>query len=148
MKEQAFMHKFIFTPGVWQGEGQITFSMAEDELVFKTRWTLAPKEGERILLSQTIEVDNVPDKMVNNFAISDMTASSFVIELENNLIGKVQGKGVVDEKTIAWEFRNTPQQFEGFEIYELQPDGSYKVRAEFTAGEGLRTYVKGTIRAN
>ncbi|NGX53711.1 MAG: hypothetical protein K1000chlam4_00428 [Chlamydiae bacterium] len=139
-------HLFIFTPGVWKGEGQITFSMAEDELIFATKWTLGPKEEDRILLSQTIEVDNVSDKMVNNFAITDMTATSFLIDLENNLIGKVQGKGIVDEKKIAWEFRNTPQQFEGFEVYELQPDGSYKVRAEFTAGEGLRTYVKGTIR--
>ena len=139
-------HAFIFSPGGWKGEGRITFSMAEDELVFATTWMIDPQEDEKITLSQTIKVNDVADKMVNNFTLSEIKANAFAINLENNLIGKVHGKGLVDEKTVAWEFRDTPQQFEGFEVYELQPDGSYKFRAEFTAGEGLRTYVKGIIR--
>jgi uncharacterized protein (DUF2147 family) len=83
--------------------------------------------------------------MRNNFCVFNVTSSDFKIELENSIVGKVVGKGVIGPKVIAWEFRRKDQEFEGYEIYELQESGSYKMRAEFTAGDGLRTHVEGFI---
>ena len=141
-------HAFIFTPGVWEGNGTITFSMAEDILDFKMSWTVLPLEDEKIFFTQEIDIDGFADKMRNHFCISHISGSEFEIELENNVVGKVIGKGVISPKVLAWEFRRKDQEFEGYEIYELQQDGSYKMRAEFTAGEGLRTQVQGFIDRN
>jgi hypothetical protein len=139
------LHKFIFSPGAWEGEGVITFSMAEDTLPFKTQWTVLPEEEGEIFFSQSIEIDGLKEKMRNQFCIFETTEAHFEIRLENHLVGKVVGKGVIDSKVIAWEFRDPSQEFEGFEIYELQRDGTYQMRAEFTSGEGFRTTVRGTI---
>lgn len=140
-------HPFLFTSGFWEGEGIITFSMAEDRLPFTTRWTIAPEDEGKISFFQEIFLSDVPEKMHNRFSISGIADHSFQIELENSLIGKVKGVGLLNPKVIAWEFRNTPQGFEGFEIYEFCPeDESYKMRAEFTGGEGYRTYVAANLR--
>lgn len=139
------MHRFILSPGVWEGEGKITFSMAEDVLKFSMQWTILPMEDEKIYFHQQIHIDGFADEMRNSFCISALTASSFDITLENSIVGKVEGKGVINPEVIAWEFRRKDQEFEGYEIYELQENGSYKMRAEFTAGDGLRTHVQGFI---
>lgn len=119
--------------------------MAEDELNFSMKWKVFSAEEGVIRSHQLIQVEGVQDKMENTFSFLDIKGGKFALELENHLVGKVRGKGLIEPKTIAWEFCKTPQLFEGFEIYKLQEDGSYRVRAEFTAGEGLRTYVKGEI---
>lgn len=138
-------HTFIFAPGTWEGEGTITFSMAEDALNFKMRWTVLPREDEEVFFNQVIEVDSFSEKMRNQFCIFNITETQFGIRLENHLVGKVVGSGLISPTIIAWEFRNPDQELQGFEVYEKQGDGSYKMRAEFTAGEGLRTCVRGYI---
>ena len=40
------------------------------------------------------------------------------------MIGKVSGKGLRNEHTIGWEFREQLA-FEGFEVYEQQDNGDY-----------------------
>lgn len=137
-------HTFIFEPGVWEGRGKISFSMAEDQLPFKMRWTVLPKDNDQYLFSQLVEVDDFTEKMNNSFCVSSVDENGFMIELENHLVGKVEGKGVINDHVLAWEFRENEQGFEGFEIYEKSGD-DYKMRAEFSAGEGLRTYVRGII---
>jgi len=119
--------------------------MAEDVLNFSMNWTVLPVEDEKIYFNQIIDIDSFAEKMRNSFCVSAITASDFEIELENNIVGKVVGKGVLSPKVIAWEFRRKDQEFEGYEIYELQENGSYQLRAEFTAGDGLRTHVQGYI---
>jgi hypothetical protein len=140
------IHNFIFKPGVWEGVGKISFSMADDELPFRMRWSVSPQELGSIRFSQLVEVENFSDPLTNNFTLSGITSSHFVITLENDLVGKVEGKGLYSEKLIAWEFRNAAEGFEGYEIYELQTDGTYKMRAEFMGGEEFRTFVAGTIK--
>lgn len=139
-------HAFILDSGEWEGKGKISFSMAEDELNFSMKWKVLPAEKGVIRCMQCIHVDGVEDKMENTFSFTEPAGQNFSLELENHLVGRVIGKGLIEPKVIAWEFCKTPQLFEGFEIYKLQEDGSYSVRAEFTAGEGLRTYVKGMIQ--
>lgn len=119
--------------------------MAEDILNFSMSWTILPEEEGKIYFNQVIAINDIADRMRNNFCVYNMTASEFEIDLENAIVGKVIGKGVISPKVIAWEFRRRDQEFEGYEIYELQENGSYKMRAEFTAGEGLRTHVEGFI---
>jgi hypothetical protein len=138
-------HAFIFTPGVWDGMGNITFSMAEDVLQFTMQWTILPIDEKKIYFNQEIAIFSFPEKMRNHFTLWQVTPSTFEIQLENQIVGKVVGSGLITPTTIAWEFRRRDQEFEGFEIYELQKDGTYKMHAEFTAGEGMRTHVTGTI---
>jgi hypothetical protein len=76
-----------------------------------------------------------------------MSPEAFLITLENVLLGSVNGKGLVDEKMIAWEFREdgSGTGFEGYEVYELQNDGTYIMRAEYSTDDQMRTIVQGNI---
>ncbi len=138
-------HPFIFSPGVWEGSGTITFSMAADILEFTMRWTILPIEEHQIHFHQEIDIKTFPEKMSNHFTLKPVSPTAFEILLENTIVGKVVGSGLISPTSIAWEFRRKDQDFEGFEIYELQPDNSYKMRAEFTAGAGMRTTITGQI---
>lgn len=139
-------HLFIFSPGVWQGEGTISFSMAEDVFHFRTRWTVLPEEDQKIYFNQEIQIDHLEEKMRNHFCLWELSDSAFELVLENQVVGKVMGSGLITQESIAWEFRRKDQEFEGYEIYEMQRDGTYKMRAEFTAGEGLNTHIEGVLR--
>lgn len=138
-------HSFIFSPGLWLGQGIINFSMAEDQLKFYARWSVEPQQGERIQFNQEIEISGFTDKMINSFELSAISQKQFTITIQNNLVGKVQGKGLIDARVIAWEFRDNPQALEGYEIYEKNEDGSYTLRSEFFAGDGLRTIIQGSL---
>lgn len=120
--------------------------MADDELDFRVTWIVLAEDERKIHFSQEVDLVSINEKMRNQFCVSSITPERFVIQLQNQLVKKVEGIGVITPETIAWEFHNRDQEFEGFEIYDLQEDGSYIMRAEFTAGEGLRTHVKGWIR--
>lgn len=139
------VHAFIFTPGVWEGKGTITFSMAEDILPFTMEWLVLPIEEQKIYFSQEIAIESLPERTRNHFTLWQLSPTTFEILLENQIVGKVSGSGLITPITIAWEFRRRDQEFEGYEIYELQQGGSYKVKAEFTAGEQMRTHVTGSI---
>ena len=119
--------------------------MAEDELDFAMRWTILPIEQEQIFFNQSIDIPTLAQSMKNNFALSKLAGDRFTILLQNQVIGKVVGKGVIDQEVIAWEFREPEQAFEGYEVYELQKNHSYKMHGEFSGGDGMRTYVSGLI---
>lgn len=119
--------------------------MAEDRLPFSMRWSVSPSNEETIRFSQVVEVDSLEEPLFNHFSLSSLNQNKFTIALENNLVGQVVGQGLFDEKMIAWEFRKAEEGFEGYEIYELQPSGSYKMRAEFMGGDDIRTFVSGII---
>jgi len=141
-------HSFIFAPGIWEGTGTISFSMAEDILDFTTTWTVLPMEKQKIYFNQEISIKSFPERMRNHFTLWFISPTSFEILLENQVVGKVFGSGLITSTAIAWEFRRKDQEFEGYEIYELQKEGSYKIRAEFTAGDQMRTHVAGSIISN
>ena len=142
-------HQFIFSPGRWVGEGKISFSASPDILKFYTRWEISPAvpEGElhEIVCIQTVEMQGAANEHIKNrFTVSQVNTSSFVLELENDLIGVVQGKGIMDEKKIAWEFRGNPT-FEGFEVYELQENGDYLFHAEYVSPDQFRSMIDGRV---
>lgn len=139
-------HRFLWEPGNWTGEGEITFSEASDRLRFSTRWTVKSEDAGVIAASQKIEVEGVSEKMENDFVFADFNDQKFAVELDNQLLGCIYGSGLVDGKVIAWEFRADDQQgVEGFEIYELQEDGSYSMRAEYVSSDQFRTIIEGKL---
>ncbi|MCB1115361.1 MAG: hypothetical protein KDK71_02730 [Chlamydiia bacterium] len=139
-------HPFILKPGAWLGEGKITLSTVEEELPFYTRWNVSPGDKGRIESKQEIEISGVPDLMQNQFAFFDLSEKAFAIELENQSLGKVVGKGLINNCLIGWEFRLDHLGFEGFEFYEKSelPD-TYLMHAEYATNDDFRTVIHGKI---
>lgn len=139
-------HLFLIKPLAWLGEGRIKLNMVDEELTFFTRWNIGPcNEIGEIECLQEIQVKGMTDIMHNQFIIRNMSANNFSIDLENQAMGKIQGKGIIGEKVIAWEFRIKELGFEGFEFYEKQPDNSYLMRAEYATTDQFRTVINGKV---
>ena len=120
--------------------------MVEEELSFYTSWDLEEEDPDgKIIATQEVQIQGMNDSMHNQFCITDRTSSQFSIELENAALGTIIGKGVIKEGLIAWEFVNNDMDFEGFEFYEKQEDGSYLMRAEYVTPEQYRTTIRGRI---
>lgn len=145
MTKNMPLHQFIFTPGIWIGEGKITFSTSPESIHFYTKWMI-DQDMEKHVCScqQQVEMRGVDENVFNSLTFFDITSTSFMVGLENELIGKVLGKGVIDEKTIAWEYRQGTD-FEGFEVYELQDNGDYMLHAEYSSPDQYRTIIDGRI---
>lgn len=138
-------HSFIFTPGMWNGEGSITLNMVDEELGFYTRWNIVEADPGRIECIQEIQVKGLSDIMLNQFSFFDFTQNNFSIELENQALGRIKGSGLITDKVIAWEFRIPDIGFEGFEFYEKNPDESYLMRAEYATRDQFRTLIQGKL---
>ena len=142
-------HSFILKPDAWLGEGKIQLNMVDEELSFFTRWNISPKSPEgKIECLQEIQVKGLSDIMMNQFLLSNLGHSEtgeFAIELENQALGKVTGKGLINDKVIAWEFRVPEIGFEGFEFYEKIDEETYLMRAEYSTADEFRTLIQGKI---
>lgn len=141
-------HPFLFHRGKWVGEGKISFSASPEELKFYTRWTFPedPSKGDdkAIYCTQHVEMMGDQEHIYNHFTFFHFKDDSFEVELENELIGRVQGVGVADEKKIAWEFRGHPN-FEGFEAYQAQKSGDYSFHAEYVSPDQFRSIIDGRL---
>ena len=140
-----FDDHFLSSKGPWLGQGAISFSMAHDVVKFYLQWVFAPHQSGVIIATQDLQMLGVKEKSQNKYRFFDVKSTSFGIELENEYVGKVVGTGLVDDKTIAWEFRNPGVGFEGFEVYEKQTDGTYIFRAEFASPDQMRSTIQGKI---
>lgn len=138
-------HRFLFEPGQWLGEGKVLVISQEEELKFYTRWSCQEQKNGIIIATQEIEFANGQDKTSNHFTLSHLTFDGFMMKLHNELFGEVLGKGVVSEKAIAWEFHGKDLAFEGFEVCQLQGDGSYLTRAEYTSSGEPHTVITGKL---
>ena len=124
-------HPFLFLPATWLGEGKIELNLVDEVLVFFTRWKIREiDDSGRIEAVQEIEIKGLSDIMHNEFVFSKITDKDFVVEIENEAIGKVKGKGILTPETISWEFRDADQDLEGFEFCERQEDNGYNFRAD------------------
>lgn len=138
-------HHFLLLPGTWEGRGHITFNMSAERLDFSTLWTIEHKEDSSIHCVQKIDIDDVEDPMINYFELQYPQNQKFDISLSNEILGQIKGSGLLDDKIMAWEFRGSELEFEGFELFERQEDGSYKTRAEFSSKDQMRTLIEGSI---
>jgi hypothetical protein len=139
-------HQFILSPSTWLGEGKIQLNMVEEELGYYTKWNVSQKSNDgKIECIQEIQVKGLSDIMHNQFLFFDVGTGNFSLELDNPAVGKITGKGLITDKVIAWEFRSPQMGFEGFELYEKQPDESYFMHAEYATTDQLRTVIKGKV---
>ena len=139
-----FGHEFILTPGTWLGEGFITLTMSPAKLRFYTKWIVEEPRVGIIHCQQRVEVEGRDEDLFNHFIFSDIKESSYSMQLTNAEMGTVKGTGVISPKLIAWEYRHDIDS-EGFDVYELQPDGNYIMHAEFISTVQYRTIVDGRI---
>ncbi len=137
-------HLFLISPGNWLGEGTVRFSESEEVLKFYSRWAVAHGE-DSIECTQTVEMEGGGDHVTNHLSLTDVDQRQFHIDLENAMLGELEGKGLIDERTLAWEFRDTDHGFEGYEIYERQEDDRYHLKAEYVSSDGTRTYIEGKL---
>ena len=137
-------HEFIFEPGIWIGEGKITFSASQEHVRYFTKWNVHQLKDKKIICQQDVQMQGSDETVSNHFIFDDVTPATFLVELSNELLGTVRGKGVIDAKTLAWEFRGHTS-FEGFEVYELQDNGDYMVHAEYVSPDQFRTIIDGRI---
>lgn len=141
-----FKHLFLFEPKPWIGEGVITLNMVEEKLDFFTKWGVTePDFAGKIQSVQELQISGISENMRNELTFFDFVDNKFSVEMENMNIGRVVGKGVFDEKMIAWEFRENDLNFEGYETYHLQKDGSYLMYAEYVTSDQFRTQISGKI---
>jgi hypothetical protein len=139
-------HSFLFSPGSWYGEGKISLSMVEEELLFTTLWTIQPKDfAGKVACTQEIQIQGLADNMRNELTFFQGAEKHFSVDMENPNLGRVAGTGIVDEKTIAWEFRNNDLNFEGYESYQLQSDGSYLMKGEYLTTDQFRTQIEAKL---
>lgn len=143
-------HNFLFDDdSTWIGEGKITFSVSPDHVRFFTRWTFKSEdENSHSEVSrkwiQEVEMHGTDEKVENSFVVTRLSDTTFSISLENDIIGKAIGKGVISETKLAWEINN-PDAFHGFEVYELQENGDFMLHAEYVADDNFRTIIDGRI---
>ena len=142
-----FNHLFLFQPGCWIGEGKIQLNAFEDQLTFFTRWRTLHIDPEyrEFEASQEVQIAGHADMMFNHFLFTQFDNKKFEVVLENQTWGEVKGVGMVDDKFIGWEFRDTELGFEGYEYYELQDDSTYIMKAEYVSKDELRTTIEGKI---
>lgn len=135
-------HLFIFQPGRWIGSGKISFSASPEQIRFYTSWELDNLQEGMICARQRVEMD-ASEEVSNRFTFYDISAEKFKLSLESELIGMINGHGIIDKTTIAWEFRGGGG-IEGFEVYELQDSGDYLLHAEYSS-DLFRTIIDGRI---
>lgn len=139
-------HSFLFNPGNWIGEGKIILNLIEDELFFKTNWSVLNRDfAGKVACAQDIKIEGIADNMRNELMFYNFGEKEFTVDMENQNIGRIVGIGVYDENTIAWEFRNNDLNFEGFETYVRQPDGSYDMSGEYITSDQFRTQIQARI---
>ena len=142
----AFKHSFIFSPGSWSGEGRISLSMVEEELIFNTNWNIQTRDfAGKVQCFQDIQVQGLSENMRNELSFYNFQNKTFSIDMENQNVGRIVGTGVYDDNLIGWEFRNNEMHFEGFETYHLQPDGSYQMKGEYVTSDQFRTQIEARI---
>jgi hypothetical protein len=146
MDNESFIHSFIFSPGKWAGEGKIVLNLVEEELLFRTNWAVQIKDfAGKVSCFQDILISGLADAMRNELTFYDFKNRTFSVDMENPNVGRIVGNGVFDDQMIGWEFRGNEVEFEGFETYILQPDGSYLVKGEYLTNDQLRTIIEAHI---
>lgn len=145
MSDEQPVHAFMFSPGNWQGDGTVVLNTSPESLPFHTEWAVGDIEDEGIPCEQQVKLAAADQVIVNKLRIFAITKDSFSIELVNDMIQGVVGRGILDGTKIAWEFRDGD--FEGFEVYELLEDGKYKFHAEYLSSSSgqYRTIINGIL---
>lgn len=121
-------------------------NMVEEEIIFNTRWAIQNKDfAGKVICSQEIQIQGLSENMRNELSFYDFDNKCFSVDMENQNVGRIVGTGVYDEKMIGWEFRNNDMEFEGYETYSLQSDGTYHMKGEYVTSDQFRTQIEARI---
>lgn len=137
-------HLFIFQAGIWLGEGEISFASSKETIHFYTRWQFIDKNQESYLWVQEVELHPLNEVNRNFYTFTPTSEKAFTIQLANESMGHVEGKGIISQDLIAWELRSQPES-EGYDVYERQENGEYIFRSEYNSLDPYRTIIKGTL---
>lgn len=137
-------HQFIFKQGLWIGEGTISFSASPTKVKFFTRWEIIDRGEKGSECRQTVELQGVKEHVINLYNFTKPEGLNFDVVLENEVFEKVAGKGFIEGNKIAWEFRNQAS-FEGFEVYQVESNGMYRMHAEYASPDQFRTMIEAQI---
>lgn len=137
------INDFIFIPGIWLGEGKITFNTSNDHIKFYVKWEIT-EDDDTLKATQTIEMNGVEEHVINHFVFSEIKPTSFLVTLESEAIGLVKGKGLRNERLIAWEFP-IEEGLQGFEVYEKQNNGDFSFHAEYGGPNDFLSLVEGLL---
>lgn len=135
-------HVFIFTKGIWLGEGIISFKASPETIPFYTKWKIEEIKDGIIHAEQIVEMQGIQEKTVNTYTIALTDENAFSIQLMNENVQNVQGKGVLAPDIITWNFN--ADSIEGFEVYEMNNDG-YSFHAEYAREDFFRTIIDGVL---
>ncbi len=138
------MKDFIFASGTWLGEGKITFSASHEFIKFYMKWQITEEDNHVMKAIQTIQMLGIEEVSTNELTFFDIHSDSFAVQLENESLGKVLGKGLYNDKLIAWEFQRDAS-FEGFESYERKDNGDFFLHAEYGKNDIYRTIIEGLV---
>ena len=112
----------------------------------RAHWAVQNKDfAGKVACAQEIQIQGLSENMRNELSFYDFQAKTFSVDMENPNVGKIVGTGVYDDKMIAWEFRNNDMNFEGYETYSLQSDGSYQMKGEYVTSDQFRTQIEARI---
>lgn len=136
---------FLLQEGVWLGEGQVDLCQHGQQLKFHTKWKVGALVDGRIDAIQEVEIVDGHEKVINRYRFIKTAAQNFLIELENELFGKMHGKGVLSNESIAWEFHGDDLAFEGFEIFQKHQDGTFLSRAEYASDGEPHSIINGSL---
>lgn len=138
-------HLFLLRQGIWLGQGTISIKGVQEKLNYFTRWKVSENDRGVIFCSQEVEIHGSAEKKINHYSFSIPASDRFTLELEGEAFGKVRGKGVINDKVIAWEVLGEDDICNGFEIFERENSERYKTFAEFGRDDHTGTLIKGSI---
>ncbi len=138
-----FKFDFIFTPGLWLGKGEISFSASPSHLEFLTRWEIETKKDGLIRAYQIVEMTDL-EKQINRFVFYNIEDGSFAVQLHNEILGKVSGVGLFTSNSIIWEYHPN-QALEGFEFYLFNEEGNHLFHAEYGMSTSFGSQIDGHI---
>lgn len=138
------VHLFLLSPGIWNGQGKVTFNSSPDIIPFYTQWEVFPTQNNIIEATQKVEMEGTKETLLNHYRLHSLSPDAFLLELTNELLGKVEGRGLIKDKQIGWEFRGQAT-FEGFEAYCLDDQGDYALHAEYASPDQYRTIINGRL---
>lgn len=142
-------HTFLFKPGKWEGVGTITLSLSPTVLQFKTQWHFNPEQDGQIHAVHFVSIEGTDEPLKNTLRFFDFKKDSFQVELQNEIIGLALGKGIIDDNTLGWEFRNVSV-MDGFELFhkgETEADG-YRVHAEYVSPDKCHSTIDAQLHTS
>lgn len=137
---------FIFTPGRWCGKGVLTVMSMNQTVNYTTVWTITePDEDGNIACLQEVRIEGMNDVAQNAYLFRPALDGHFDIYLDSAAAGLLQGKGIITDTIIGWEFAQTGAKYESIEFYERGEDGQFKLCVESATDPFFRTTMRGEI---